>query len=41
MEHLDGDVFPLLRDFPSISHFDKNGMESFENDGLVGFIDLE
>ena len=24
-----------------IPHFDKNGMETFENDGLGGFIGLE
>ena len=34
-------VFPLLRDFPSIPHFDKNGMKTFENDGLGEFIDFE
>ena len=41
VEYLDGGVFPLLGDFPSIPHFDKNGMETFANDGLGGFIDLE
>ena len=41
VEHLDGSVFSLLRDFPSIPHFDKKGMETFENDWLGGFIDLE
>ena len=41
VEHFDGGVFPLLWDFPSSSNFDKNAMETFENDGLGGFIDLE
>ena len=40
IEHLDS-VFSLLRDLPSIPHFDKNGMETFENVWHSGFIDLE
>ena len=31
----------MVASFPSIPHFGKNDMETFENDGLGGFIDLE